>query len=301
MIKRSIKIFFYGMAMGTADIIPGVSGATIAYILGFYEQFLQAIKSIDWDIFRYLKRGELKRALLRPHWAFIIPLILGIGTAVIILTKIIGFQHLVRLYPQYVYGFFFGLILASIPLFFRRFRFSMQAGLWLVFGVLVATVGLQMISGYESDHMGYVFLSGFLALMAMMLPGISGSYILLILGQYVLILDAIAEFNIAILFPFALGALLSLVSVSRLLHGLIKQFPSRANFLIMGLLLGSLWKVWPFQERIYQSFNGKEKLVETTILFPSLLSMDTWFCLALMIIGAGIILILSYFNQNHQP
>lgn len=286
--------------MGTADIIPGVSGATIAYILGFYEQFLQAVKSVDWQIFTCLKKGQIKEALLRPHWWFILPLILGMAMAIIILTKIIGFQHLVRLYPQYVYSFFFGLILASVPLFMMRFRFSAQSFLWLVFGLLIATIGLKMISGYESDHMGYVFLSGFLALMAMMLPGVSGSYVLLILGQYVLILDAIADFNLSILLPFALGALLSLVTISRLLHSLIKKFPSRANFLIIGLLLGSLWKVWPFQERIYQSFGGKEKLVESIAFFPPLLSFDTWLSFALMIIGAIVILCLSYFNQNHQ-
>ncbi len=298
--QRKIKIFLYGMAMGTADIIPGVSGATIAYILGFYEQFLQAIKSVDWDIITHLKAGEFKQAVFRPHFGVILPLIFGMATAIIILTKIIGFQHLVRLYPQYVYSFFFGLILASIPLFMARFCFRAQSFLWLTLGVLIATIGLKMISGYESDHMGYVFLSGFLAITAMMLPGISGSYILLILGQYVLIMDAIADFNISILLPFALGALLSLVTVSRVIYGLIKRFPSRGNFLIIGLLLGSLWKVWPFQERIYQNFGGKEKLVESNAFFPSLLSMDTWLSFVLMAFGAGIILMLSYFNHNQR-
>ncbi len=285
--------------MGIADIIPGVSGATIAYILSFYEEFLLAIKSVDLNILSDLKQGKIKSALLRPHWRFILPLIMGMATAIIILTKIIGFQDWLRMYPQYVYSFFFGLVIASIPLFIRKYRFTAQAWMWMLLGILLATIGLQMISGQENAQFFYVFLSGFLALMAMMLPGISGSYILLILGQYVLIMDAIAGFQLNILIPFALGALLSLVSVSRILHGLIRNFPTRANFLILGLLLGSLWKLWPFQERVYQSFHGKEKLVQSLPYFPNVTQFTTWVSLALMLIAVGVIIILRRLGTHN--
>lgn len=277
----------FGALMGMADTIPGVSGATIAYIVGFYENFLKTIKSFDLTMIKLFLSGKIKAALKRPLWATALPLIFGIFLGFLFFAKVINLPKLVLTHPTPVYGLFFGLILASMPTLFRGHRVNIVNII-----IMIAAIGCALFITYllpqnmEATPL-FLFLCGFLALSAMMLPGISGSYILLILGQYSVIITAIADFKIFFLLPFILGAFCSLIFLSRLLSYFMTKSPTKMTYAICGLLIGSLWKIWPFQERIYTNIEGKSKLLSSHPILPN--SFNGEFFLAILCFFLGIL------------
>ncbi len=245
--KQFIYHVFCGLVMGTADLIPGVSGGTMAWILGVYPRLVAAIDVLKAPFVKLLLRGKVIQASKQLDWWLIIPLGLGILLAIVVMVKIIGLPHLVKAYPEYVYSLFFGLILGSIPLLLRGSVRPAYGFVWLGLGVFFGYGMTQLVPVGLPDSPAYFFLAGAIAISAMLLPGISGSFILLILGKYVPVLEAIDNLDFAVLIPFAAGCIVGIVSFAKLLHWLLERYHAVMVWLMAGLLAGTLPKVWPLR------------------------------------------------------
>lgn len=247
--------------MGAADVIPGVSGGTMALITGIYEPLLKAIRSVDAHVVGQLLRFRFRKAFDRVDVAFLAWLGAGIAGAILFFTKVVPLPRYMMSHPELVYGLFFGLILGSIVILLletRRSERSWSHLLWILAG---AAIGFRIVTLVPTDTpetWWFVFLSGALAICAMILPGISGSFILLILRKYDYILARIGELGgfytleaLMVLVPFALGALAGLALFSRFLGWLLDRFHTVTLMVLVGFLIGSLWVIWPWQHREY--------------------------------------------------
>ena len=235
-----------GMAMGAADIVPGVSGGTIAFITGIYEELLKSISSINFKIFSLLKTKSIKSIWHEINGNFLACIFSGILFSVFSLSKTITF--LIKSYPVLVWSFFFGLILASSFIVGRTIRrWNFRKVVCLIFGAFIA-FGITKLSPVENpESILYIFISGAIAICAMVLPGISGSFILLLMGSYTLILKALNELNLTVILVFSFGCLIGLLSFARLLSNLFKSFRDLTIAVLTGFLIGSLDKVWPWK------------------------------------------------------
>ncbi len=231
--------------MGAADIVPGVSGGTIAYLTGIYHLLLQSIGAFNADLLRLLLSGRWKDALRLIPWHFLIPLLSGILLSLLTFSRII--HALLLSHPQLVWGFFFGLLVSSILLMLRQHPMTAAAALMTAAGAGAAFL-LTHIPALQLGHaLPSIFLSGGIALCAMILPGISGSFMLVLLGQYAFILQAVVEWNITVLAVFIFGGVAGLAAFSRLLTFCFKRFPLRMHALMLGIMIGCLPIVWPWK------------------------------------------------------
>lgn len=235
--------------MGGADVIPGVSGGTIAFITGIYEELLDAIKSFDGEALILIKRLELKAFWRKVNGSFLVAVLGGLLTSLLSLAKLMN--HLLVTYPIPVWSFFFGLILVSSPLILKEIK-QWSFGVFVAFlsGIAFA-YWITIISPAQTpSNLFFIFFCGALAICAMILPGISGAFILLLLGKYEFMLKSLVELNLTIIAVFALGCIVGLLSFSRFLSWILKfyRFPTLA--LLAGFMLGSLNKVWPWKEVI---------------------------------------------------
>jgi putative membrane protein len=277
--------------MGTADIVPGVSGGTMALVLGIYKQFIEAIKSFDLSWLKSCLSLNLKEILSRPHFSFLIPLLFGITCAVIFFTKVISLPSLLITNPEVIYSLFSGLVLGSAIVLLKDtkdvsvvYRASLVFG-GLSFGMLVLTVAPTNLS----DTSTTLFLAGVLATSAMVLPGVSGSLVLLIIGKYTTILNALGSFDLHLLIPFSMGAVTGLITMSRVLSWIINQHLLSFRLVMCGFLTASLYKIWPFQNREYFESEGMMKLVNTTPYMPELY-LTTFYTLLWALAGLALVL-----------
>ena len=265
------KLIAKGFLMGSADIVPGVSGGTMALITGIYERLIDAIKSVNTQLLGHLLRFRIVSIFSILHWKFLLLLFTGIGTAIIFFTRIVPLQVYMFTHPEIVYGLFFGLIVGSIvllvqdaappawkPVHFLPLLIGAAIGFWIV----------TLVPTETSESRAFVFLSGAIAICAMILPGISGSYLLLILNKYDYILQQLGNLGsvetveaILNLTPFALGALTGLALFTRFISWLLQRNYTTTMLVLIGFLIGSLYVIWPFQEREF-----KETVRETQVL-----------------------------------
>ena len=242
---EKIRFLLCGLAMGAADVVPGVSGGTVAYITGIYDQLLSAIKSFDAAFFRNFFCGRWKKAFGRVPWGFLLPLAAGIFTSIFSLAKLT--LWLLKTHPVELWSFFFGLIAASILIMLNGQR--MHAGHWILLaaGAVAAwlVTGAGVVSGMPHTW-PYLFGAGFIALCAMILPGISGSFMLVLMGQYTYILSAVAHFRVDVLAVFAAGGVIGLMTFSRVLSACFRRFPAATNAVLIGVMLGCMRTVWPW-------------------------------------------------------
>jgi putative membrane protein len=297
----AIRIFFTGFAMGIADLIPGVSGGTMAFILGIYERLLAAIKSFDLQLVRLLLKGRLREAMAQIPWAFLIPLGLGLGAAVLSMARVM--RYLLENQPVYLFSFFFGLIIASIIAVGATVRWTPTSGLALVIGTVAAflIVGLVPLS-MPNDPLT-LFLSGVVAIMAMILPGISGSFILLILGQYAFVLNAVSDFNLLAIIPVGLGAVVGLLGFARVLSWLLAHYHNVTVAVLVGFMLGSLRKIWPWKEVIETMIDRHGEVVpmrERNIL-PDFAGPEPWFALGLALVGFLLLSFIDHLQTGANP
>ncbi|SUO97281.1 DUF368 domain-containing protein [Suttonella ornithocola] len=232
--------------MGAADMVPGVSGGTIAFIAGIYERWITALSHFDTKALSYLRKIQIKTFWQYIDGYFLLSLLSGIATAIFTLA------HLLRLwltnYPIYIWAFFFGLILASIFFLGKKVYWKGSAWFSATIGAILSTfIALMPTANPEHINLSYYFFCGAFATIAMILPGISGAFILVLLGAYSNILEAINNFNILILSIFALGAIFGLLSFSKLLHYLFKNYHNLTVATMTGFIAGSLIKVWPWK------------------------------------------------------
>lgn len=245
-IKQFFSIFLRGIAMGAADVVPGVSGGTIAFITGIYARLIQALHSADKDFFALILRFNIVAAFRHIDGAFLLCLFLGIITSVFSLAHLI--DYLLQTYPILVWATFFGLILASaIILFLQNVAYRTMPMIFLSLGIgLILLVANSPVKAIEPS-LPVIFFAGMIAISAMLLPGLSGSFLLLMFGLYEPMLEAVKSFDLAFIFSFASGAIIGLMLFSRLIHWLLKHYYLNTLMLLIGMLLGSLYAIWPWR------------------------------------------------------
>lgn len=263
------RLIAEGFVMGSADIVPGVSGGTMALILGIYSRLIHAIRSFDSLFIRRAVTFRWKSALTGVHWRFLAMLGCGILAAVFFFTRVVPLQRYMFTHPELIYGLFFGLILGSIFILVKAMeRFGAVHALLLAVGTALGFWVVTLVPAQTPETPFFLFLSGSVAICAMVLPGISGSYILLILRKYDYILSQIALLGTAetaagllALLPFLLGAVAGLALFTRLLSWLLDSWYALTLAVLVGFLIGSLYIIWPYQQREYREFVTVEKTV----------------------------------------
>lgn len=256
--------------MGAADVVPGVSGGTMALILGIYQRLLEAIRAFDMRLLRLIASRRLRAAADHVDILFLIPLGAGILGAILFFTRVVSLPQLLRDYPEQIYALFFGLIVGSIVVLVRGYGAMRGSELVsLAAGTLLGLLVVNAVPFETPVDTWFIFLAGALAICAMILPGISGSFILLLLRKYEYVFNAIGHFDFSVIVPFALGAATGLALFSRLLVWLLKHHYRLTLAAIVGMLIASLWVLWPFQARSFELVGGKQQLVHSSPVLPA--------------------------------
>lgn len=249
---KYLVLVLKGMGMGAANVIPGVSGGTIALITGILERLINAIKSFNLTAIRLLFKGRLKDFAKHIDLPFLIAVFLGVGIAIITLARV--FEFLFANYPVYIWSYFFGLILASVFFVGRTVsKWSISVILIFLFGTSLAIMLSLLTPASENDNVFYLFFCGIIAACSMILPGISGSFVLVLLGNYELVMiNAINEMKLAILIPVIAGAGFGLIAFSYVLAWIFKKFRDHTIAVLTGFIFGSLGIIWPWKNSIYK-------------------------------------------------
>ena len=297
--------FLKGFAMGAANVIPGVSGGTIAFITGIYERLINAIKKLDGTTIRLLLRFRLGDAWKRADGRFLAVVGLGVLVSIVSLARILkwGFDH----HPVMVWAFFFGLIAASLPAVGRLVRHWSGGPL---IALLIATSGALSMAfltpASENDNAFYLILCGVVAMCSMIIPGLSGSFVLLLMGNYKLIMiDSVnglaagqIEPALKVLVPVGIGTVLGLIALARVLSWLFRRWHDIAVAAITGFVAGSLVIIWPWKDTLSEEFvrggEIKEKITGfENWHFPDFGAGPTWAALGAMFAGAALIFVLE--------
>jgi putative membrane protein len=278
-----------GFAMGSADIVPGVSGGTMAFILGIYDELLASIQAVNLDFVRRALRLQFRALYDTFPWRFLMALGLGIFSAIITLAHSIDWA--LENHPSLVWAFFFGLVLASVVTVRKR------VARWTPLTLAVAAtagLGAYALVGFAPaqtpEEAWFIFLSGALAVCAMILPGLSGAFILVLLGKYQFVLNAVIQRDIFVLAVLLAGCVVGLLSFVRLLRWLLRRYPDYTIAGLMGLMLGSLRKVWPWK------VPGEEMN-----MLPASLTGEVWLAIGLAVAGIALVLALDYAASSARP
>lgn len=250
---NNITVAIKGACMGAADVIPGVSGGTIAFITGIYDQLIGSINSINTEALKLFFTGKFKEFWKYINGTFLLSLFCGILFSVVALAGLM--QYLLESHPIQTWAFFFGLIVASSLFILRGIEgWNLKAVIFLILGIGLGVTVCTLSPTTTPDALWFIFLSGAIAICAMILPGISGSFILLILGKYKFIMEAITGLttgqavgeNLVILGVFAVGAVCGIIAFSRVLNWLLSRYHKQTLLVLAGFIIGSLVKVWPW-------------------------------------------------------
>ncbi|MDQ3301693.1 MAG: DUF368 domain-containing protein [Myxococcota bacterium] len=309
-IRQRVLLFLKGMAMGAADVVPGVSGGTIAFISGIYEELLATIRSFGPETLRVLRTQGVRSAWLQINGTFLVTLLAGIATSIVLLVRPItwALEH----EPVLMWSFFFGLVAASVLICGKKVqRWSVPPIVGLLVGAVAAGSIAFLGVATAPDNLAFYFLAGAIAICAMILPGISGSFILLLMGAYGPVMNAIKTFDLAIIGVFAGGCVVGLMMFSRLLTWMFKRHHDLTTSTLTGFLLGSLLIIWPWKQVVsvresshglvplmrdnvlpgdYATVSASEHLLGITEKQPQLAA-----AIALMVFGAALLVILERF------
>jgi putative membrane protein len=298
--SRSIKDFVViglkGMAMGAADVVPGVSGGTIAFISGIYEELLTSISNVNLSLIKTLKKDGIKAAWQQANASFLLSLLIGVFISVVSLAKVL--KWLLENEPILLWSFFFGLILASV------IYIGKQIAKWnaITFIVLILGAGLAyyittlnpMVN--ENSSTLFLFLAGSIAICAMILPGISGAFILVLLGAYKPVLAAVNDRNFTIIAAVGAGAIVGLLTFSRILKWLFANFKNYTLAVLTGFIIGSLNKIWPWKETLTWRTNSHGEKVPFNQQSVSPFAFEDnqlMYAIVLAVIGFSLILLLE--------
>jgi len=292
-----LVISLKGMAMGAADVVPGVSGGTIAFISGIYEELLASISAVNFNTLKVLKNEGLSAAWKKVNGNFLSALLFGIFISVLSLSKLISF--LLEHHPILVWSFFFGLVLASILFVAKQIsKWNFVTVLFLIFGAVIAfyiTTLQPMVT--ENSSPLFIFIAGALAICAMILPGISGAFILVLLGAYKPVLEAIHDKNFKLLIILIAGAVVGLLSFSKILNWLFNNYKNFTLAVLTGFILGSLNKIWPWKETLTWRLNsqGEQVPFNEQSISPLNFNGDSQliYAVLLAIVGFALILLLE--------
>ena len=296
--KKNIILILKGMGMGIANVIPGVSGGTVALITGIYQELLKSLKSFDKQAFSLLLTLNFKEFGIYTNLSF---LAYVFGGSLISLFSIASlFKFLFKNYPLEIWSLFFGLILASIIFIGQRIKtWNFQSYLAIIIGTLVALSFTFITPSAENNNLFYVFLCGIIGISGMILPGLSGSYILILMGNYeLLMVRSVSEFDIPLLLTFLFGSIFGLLVLSNFLHWLINKYYSLTLAGLTGFIIGSLSIIWPWKV-VSESIiiNGKEKVLSYDLFFPNQLDTHNIVSIIMMIIGFFIVYLIEKNNK----
>ncbi len=296
-VKDYILISLKGIAMGAADVVPGVSGGTIAFISGIYEELLTSIANINFSLIKTLKEKGIKATWIQLNGNFLAALFIGIGISIVSLAK--GIKWMLDNEPVLLWSFFFGLVLASVIYVGKQIaKWDVGVVLALIIGAALAyyvTTLTPMVN--ENSSPWFLFFAGALAICAMILPGISGAFILVLLGAYKPVLNAVNNRDFFTISIIGLGTIIGLLSFSRILKWLFAKFKNITLAALTGFIIGSLNKIWPWKETITWRTNshGEQVPLNQISVFPNSFEGDPKLTMAigLAIVGFGLILLLE--------
>jgi len=301
--KAYLILFLKGVGMGAADVVPGVSGGTIAFISGIYEELLGSISSIGFDTFILLKKKGFKAAWNSINGNFLICLLAGIALSVITLAK--GISFLLETEPVLLWSFFFGLVLASILFIGKQItKWDLKTYLVLLLGTVLAYY-ITIIEPLVTDDASllFYFVSGALAICAMILPGISGSFILVLLGSYKMILEAIHSRDLQLIAAVAAGAIVGLLSFSKILKYLFSVYKNLTLAILTGFVIGSLNKIWPWKETLSWRTNSHDEVVpllQKSINPLNIENNQLFFSILLAAAGYALIVLLEKIQETKK-
>ena len=278
-LKEAILIFIRGVLMGSADIVPGVSGGTIALITGIYGHLIESISKIKFGFLRPLLKGDFNGFLTELFeeidFKFFIPLVLGIGIAFLTLAKVV--TYCMEVYTAWTYSFFLGLIIASAVILFRKLdEINLKNILFALIGCILTFIFVSLNPIAANHSLPILFVSGMIAICAMILPGVSGSFLLLLLGQYKYMLNALHQLHFSEIIVFVVGAVIGILGFSKILNYLLKNYEEYTMAFLIGVMLGSL------------RVPGVEIINSTSMSFAGLFP-----CFVVAVVGFALIIILE--------
>lgn len=281
-----------GLCMGAADVVPGVSGGTMAFILGIYEELLESVKSFNFLFLKRIGAFKLRKAFRSVSWRFLIALAIGIGTAILSLARLLAW--LLQNQPVMIWSFFFGLILASVFVILGKLkRWTWPVGITFIVGTLFTFCLVGMVPLETPQAPWFLFICGAVAICAMILPGISGSLILVLMGKYEFILLALNNRDMITLLPVILGAAAGLLSFVRLLSWFLRKYRDLTIAFLSGLMVGSLRKVWPWKTTLQEFIDSHGNSIPTDQANTLPLAWNSELAASLFLIGIGFILIIT--------
>ncbi len=328
-LKDKIFLIIKGLGMGAANKVPGVSGGVVAFVAGFYEEFIYSLQRINGKAFKLLFNGRFKSFYQYINGRFLSLLILGMLISYFSVSKIL--DYFIQHYELYVWSAFFGMILGSIYYIGKDFNhWNRKTILSLLIGTAVGIAISLMNPAKENDHLGFVFICGIISVSGMTLPGLSGSFILILLGNYVLLLvdsvnalyDTIADMfrgdfafttnperirDLKILGVFTAGSTVGLVTLSHVLNYVLKHYKNITTAIIIGFISGSLGVVWPWKETIYKTdeagiflldSNNKQIIQNYKRMIPDFTNSETWIAVFFILIGISIVLALDWYGKR---
>ena len=292
--RADVALFAKGLAMGAANVIPGVSGGTIALITGIYQRLIDAIRHVDATTARLVLSGDLGGAWRRLDGRWLAVVLGGVLVSIVSLARV--FEWLLERHERPTMAFFFGLILLSVVYVARGVaRWTPSSAAALALGTATA-VGIALLApASENASPLYVFVCGVVAISSMILPGLSGSFVLIVMGNYALVLGAISSFSLGVLVPLALGCAFGLVAFSHVLSWVLRRAPDQTLALMTGFVLGSLLVIWPWKETLVETIERgageapKEVVTGYRWFLPDWSSPETLVAVALILVGIGTI------------
>ena len=326
--KQKINLFLKGLLMGVANKVPGVSGGTVSFVIGFYEELIYSFKKINITAFKFLLNGRFKSFFQYSNAQFV--LLIMSGSIFSYFSASLVLDYFLKHYELYVWSWFFGMIIGSIYYIGKDFgKWTRRNFMFLVFGVILG-LGISFLTpAKENDNLWFVFICGIIGVSGMTLPGLSGSFILILLGNYVLLLvdsvnvllnifgsllsgdfevlsDPIKIRYLKIITVFTGGSAFGLVSISHILGYVLKRWNKIVNAIIIGFITGSLGMVWPWKNKTYITDNGNflfdqegNKILENYQRFmPELFSLETFLAIFFIFLGIGLILVIDYYERR---
>jgi putative membrane protein len=311
-----LYLFFAGMCMGAADVVPGVSGGTMAFVLGVYPQLLRAIESFNFDLLRKFAQRKWREAVDLVPWRFFLPLGLGIVVAVGSLAELLS--YLLEHHQELLFSFFFGLIVASVVALIGRQDWSYRSVIALVIGTVASFWIVGLVPADPGHSTLILFGSGAVAICAMILPGISGSFILLILGQYkycvnalIAVMDGVRAMDFAAvttqvfqtILPIGLGAVIGLLAFTRVLSWLLARFYTLTVAVLIGFMIGSLRRIWPYKTILAwgEDRHGDPVPLEWENVLPPALDSSVVFAIVLCLIGFVLLSVIDHIYDRQNP
>jgi putative membrane protein len=299
--KEYFSLFLKGLGMGAANVVPGVSGGTIALITGIFEKLIHSIKSFDLKALKLLFAGKFKELAQHINLDFLVAVFLGVGISILTFAKLFGylFDH----YPVYIWSFFFGLIIASVYYVGKTIdRWTWVVALMFALGTAIAISISVLKPASENASILYLLFCGVVAACSMILPGLSGSFVLILLGNYRLVMiDAVNELNFAVLIPIVVGAGVGLIAFSYFLSWIFKNYKNQTIAVLTGFILGSMGMIWPWKTENYAMtpageliLKKGEKIVESySWNLPESLNTEVFIAIALCVLGYLLIAVME--------